>query len=83
MFVDLPGAEVVIRVRLRLGGGLYSCEGGVGGAGGGMVVFICHLRVIGGDGVRRVRAWSVWWVKCWGVCVGWGRGFVQVGYLCC
>jgi hypothetical protein len=79
VFVDVRDAEVVIRVRLRLGGGLYRCEGRVGGAGGGMVVFICYLCVIGGNGGRRIVAWGVWWVKCWGVCVGWGWGGCTCG----
>jgi hypothetical protein len=59
VFVYVRGAEVVIRVRLGLGGGLSRCEGGVGGAGGGVVAFICHLCVIGGKGGRGVGVGGV------------------------
>ena len=47
---DVRGAEVVIRLRLGLCRGRARCEGGVGGAGGGMVVYICHPCIIGGEG---------------------------------
>ena len=57
--------------------GRFVFKGGVGGVGGGGVMFMCLLYGIEGVGEREVGVWGVAWMMCWGCCVVWG--LVQVG----